>query len=87
MKFEKSTVFNNVNIKVLSGELVGTTGAAGSGKSSLFQVIIKEVEPTKVRKKIARERGFQETIPLQSTVPDLVTKHRSRCFCIMGGNN
>jgi ABC-type multidrug transport system ATPase subunit len=74
MKFEKSTVLNNVNIKVLSGELVCTTGAARSGKSSLFQVIIKEVEPTKVRKKIARERGFQETIPLQSTVPDLVTK-------------
>jgi ABC-type multidrug transport system ATPase subunit len=57
MKFEKSTVLNNVNIKVLSGELVGTTGAAGSGKSSLFQVIIKEVEPTKMRKKnSARKR-------------------------------
>jgi ABC-type polar amino acid transport system ATPase subunit len=36
MKFEKSTVFNNVNIKVVSGELVGTAGVARSGKSTLL---------------------------------------------------
>jgi ATP-binding cassette subfamily C (CFTR/MRP) protein 4 len=47
VKFEKSTVLNNVSIEVLSGELVGIAGPSGSGKSTLLQVILKEVGPTK----------------------------------------
>jgi ABC-type polar amino acid transport system ATPase subunit len=48
MKFEKSTVLNNVNIKVVSGELVGVVGVARSDKSTL---LLKEVELKQSEKK------------------------------------
>jgi ABC-type transporter Mla maintaining outer membrane lipid asymmetry ATPase subunit MlaF len=59
MKFEKSTVLNNVNIKVVSGELVGVVGVARSDKSTLLQGILKEVEPS-AKKRIGRDHPSSE---------------------------
>jgi ABC-type polysaccharide/polyol phosphate transport system ATPase subunit len=71
MKFEKSTVLNNANIKVVSGELVGVAGIARSDKSILLQVILKEVEPSKVRKRNSAKKRIGRDHPSS----DLETKH------------
>jgi ABC-type polysaccharide/polyol phosphate transport system ATPase subunit len=63
MKLEKSTVLNNVNIKVLFGELVGVVGVARSDKSTLLQVILKEVEPSKMRKRNSAKKRIGRDHP------------------------
>jgi ABC-type polar amino acid transport system ATPase subunit len=60
MKFEKSTVLNNVNIKVVPGELVGVARVARSDKSTL---LLKEVEPSKVRKRNSAKKRIGRDHP------------------------
>jgi ATP-binding cassette subfamily C (CFTR/MRP) protein 4 len=46
VKLGKNIILNDVSLTVFPGELTGIAGGAGSGKSALLQVILKEIEPT-----------------------------------------
>lgn len=46
MEFGGNVAINNVNLKIMEGEIVGLIGPNGSGKTTLFNCISKVFEPT-----------------------------------------
>lgn len=46
LSFSKQEIFRDLNFKIEAGELVAVLGASGSGKSSLFKLLISELKPT-----------------------------------------
>lgn len=46
LSFSKQVIFQNLNFEINAGELVAILGASGSGKSSLFKLLISELKPT-----------------------------------------
>lgn len=49
----KTYALNEINIKIEKGEFVFVVGSSGSGKTSLMKLILKELEPTGGRIKVA----------------------------------
>ena len=45
-KFKKNEVLNNISFTITSGKIIGFTGRNGSGKSVLFKIIAKILEPS-----------------------------------------
>lgn len=45
-KFKKNEVLNNISFTISSGKIIGFTGRNGSGKSVLFKIIAKILEPS-----------------------------------------
>ncbi len=46
LQIEDKIVLNQLNFKILPGEIVAILGASGAGKSSLFSLLIGEKKPT-----------------------------------------
>ncbi len=74
--FGLQTLFNEVSLRLLSGDRVGLVGPNGAGKTTLFSIILGEIEPDSG--KIELERGTsigflpQESAPTsEETVTEL----------------
>ena len=46
-EFEKVTAVNNINFKIENGKVLGIVGRNGAGKSTIFRMILRLIEPTK----------------------------------------
>lgn len=46
-EFERVTAVNNVSFKIEKGKVLGIVGRNGAGKSTIFRMILKLIEPTK----------------------------------------
>lgn len=46
LSFSQQVIFQNLNFEINAGELVAILGASGTGKSSLFKLLISELKPT-----------------------------------------
>ena len=46
LSISKQVIFQNLNFEIEAGELVAILGASGSGKSSLFKLLISELKPS-----------------------------------------
>ena len=46
-EFETVTAVNNISFKVEDGKVLGIVGRNGAGKSTIFRMILKLIEPTK----------------------------------------
>ena len=57
VEFGATTVFDNVSFTVARGERWGVIGRNGTGKTTLFKVILGELQPT--RGSIARVSGLR----------------------------
>ena len=47
LRFGKSALFEEVNVKFLPGQCYGVIGANGAGKSTFLRILSGELEPTK----------------------------------------
>ena len=44
-KYKKKKILNNISFKVSQGEIIGILGSNGSGKTTIFQIIIGIIKP------------------------------------------
>lgn len=86
----KKRLWQDLNLEIKAGEIIGVTGESGSGKSSLGDVLLGLVSPSEGQVQYAKQvlptqrlkvyqdppSAFQKNVPIQTLLNDVVHLHQ-----------